>query len=139
VSTQLDALLDWYATLAPATLSRLPEFYGANARFKDPFNEVQGVAAIARIFSHMFETTDDPRFVIVERIAQGTQGFATWRFEFGLKGQQYTVLGASHLVFDAHGLVLEHRDYWDAAEELWQKLPLIGPPVRWLRGRFRAA
>lgn len=139
MSAQLDGLLDWYATLAPDTLARLPQFYAADARFKDPFNEVQGVAAISRIFAHMFETTDQPRFVILDRMAQGDQGFATWRFEFGLKGQQYTVLGASHLHFDEHGQVLTHRDYWDAAEELWQKLPLIGAPVRWLRGRFRAA
>jgi len=139
VSAPLDALLEWYATLAPATLGRLPEFYAEQARFKDPFNDVQGTAAIARIFAHMFETTEHPRFVILERMAQGDQGFATWRFEFGLKGQQYTVLGASHLHFDQAGRVLTHRDYWDAAEELWQKLPLIGGPVRWLRGRFRAS
>lgn len=139
MSAQLDALLDWYATLAPATLARLPDFYAADAHFKDPFNDVAGLAAITRIFAHMFETTEQPRFVIIERMAQGTQGFATWRFEFGLKGRQYTVLGASHLRFDDSGRVCEHRDYWDAAEELWQKLPVIGPPVRWLRGRFGAA
>jgi hypothetical protein len=41
----------------------------------------------------MFETTEDPRFVILERMGQGQQAFATWRFEFRLKGRFYTVLG----------------------------------------------
>ena len=41
--------------------------------------------------------------------------------------------GASHLRFDAAGKVVLHRDYWDAAEELYAKLPLIGPPMRLLR------
>jgi len=28
-----------------------------------------------------------------------------------------------------------HRDYWDAAGELYAKLPLIGAVMRWLRRR----
>ena len=35
-------------------------------------------------------------------------------------------------------MVIEHRDYWDAVEELLQKLPLIGTPIRWLCRRFKA-
>jgi hypothetical protein len=132
----LDQLLTWYGTLDRASLTRIAEFYAKGAHFKDPFNDVTGVRAITAIFAHMFETTDAPRFVILESMGQGDQAFATWRFEFGLKGRHYTVLGATHFRFDAAGLVIDHRDYWDAAEELWQKLPVIGAPVRWLRGRF---
>jgi len=28
-----------------------------------------------------------------------------------------------------------HRDYWDAAEELYEKLPVIGALMRWLKKR----
>jgi ketosteroid isomerase-like protein len=132
----LDELLAWYETLAPDTLDALPRLYAEQAHFKDPFNDVHGHAAIRRIFAHMFETTDAPRFVIHERIVQGDQAFVTWTFHFGLRGQAYTVVGGSHLRFGADGRVTDHRDYWDAAEELFQKLPVIGPVVKWLRGRF---
>jgi ketosteroid isomerase-like protein len=132
----LDGLLAWYETLAPDTLDALPQFYDANARFKDPFNEVRGQPAIRRIFAHMFETTEAPRFVIHERIVQGDQAFVTWTFHFGLRGRAYEVVGGSHLRFGADGRVIDHRDYWDAAEELFQKLPVIGPVVKWLRAKF---
>lgn len=132
----LEDLLAWYETLAPDTLDTLPRLYDEHARFKDPFNEVHGHAAIRRIFAHMFETTDAPRFVIHERIVQGDQAFVTWTFHFGLRGRAYTVVGGSHLRFGTDGRVTDHRDYWDAAEELFQKLPVIGPVVTWLRGRF---
>ncbi len=132
----LDELLAWYETVAPDTLDALPRLYDEQARFKDPFNEVHGHAAIRRIFAHMFETTEAPRFVIHERIVQGDQAFVTWTFHFGLRGHAYTVVGGSHLRFGADGRVTDHRDYWDAAEELFQKLPVIGPMVKWLRGRF---
>ncbi|MGZ3184619.1 MAG: nuclear transport factor 2 family protein [Telluria sp.] len=136
--TTLDALLDWYATLTPASLARLPEFYAPDARFRDPFNDVQGVRAIRAVFEHMFAHTDSPRFQIDERIARGDQAFVTWTFHFRLRGRALVVAGGSHLRFAPDGRVTLHRDYWDAAEELWQQLPLLGPPVRWLRARFRA-
>ena len=46
------------------------------------------------------------------------------------------ILDIHQLHFAPDGRVADHRDYWDPAEELWQKLPLLGPPVRWLRRRF---
>jgi hypothetical protein len=45
------------------------------------------------------------------------------------------ILGGSHLVFDTTGRVTLHRDYWDAAEELYEKLPVVGSLMRWLRRR----
>ena len=135
--TPLDELLNWYSTLTRETVMRTVQYYHPEARFKDPFNEVHGVAAIMHIFEHMFATTDNPRFIIDDRIVQDQQAFVSWRFEFSLKGTAYTIIGASHLKFDTAGLVIEHRDYWDAAEELFQKLPLIGAPVRWLRRQFK--
>ncbi|MCA0424309.1 MAG: nuclear transport factor 2 family protein, partial [Proteobacteria bacterium] len=35
----------------------------------------------------------------------------------------------------ADGRIAEHRDYWDAAEELYEKLPAIGALMRWLKRR----
>ena len=43
--------------------------------------------------------------------------------------------GASVLHFDATGRVDRHRDYWDAAEELYEKLPAVGALMRWLKRR----
>lgn len=136
MTTSLDKLLDWYASLTPDTVQDAARHYAPDARFRDPFNNVRGIPAIEAIFRHMFETTENPRFIIRERMMQGEQAFVTWLFEFSLRGKQYTVEGASHLRFTSEGLVAEHRDYWDAAEELLQKLPIVGLPIRWLRRRL---
>lgn len=136
--TSLHKLIGWYATLSIDTLPDLSLFYAPTATFKDPFNEVSGIPAIQNIFVHMFDSTENPRFVFIDTIEQNQQAFVTWHFMFRLHGREYTVKGGSHLRFDETGLIIEHRDYWDAAEELWQKLPLVGVPVRWLRGKFIA-
>jgi len=132
----LDNLLIWYSTLTVDTVKDARLFYQPNAHFKDPFNDVHDINAIEAIFAHMFETTENPRFIIHEKIAQDRQAFVTWTFEFTLKNKPYSVVGGSHLKFDEDGLVVEHRDYWDAAEELFAKLPVIGWPIRWLRKQF---
>ncbi len=137
--TNPDPLLAWYASLTPDTVARAGQFYAADAQFRDPFNDVRGVPAIEAIFHHMFVTTEQPRFIIGERVVQGQQAFITWQFVFSLRGKAYQVEGGSHLRFNADGLVVMHRDYWDAAEELLAKLPLVGAPIRWLRRRFRVA
>ena len=66
-------LARFYETLTPAALDGLGQLYAPDARFKDPFNEVVGIAAIRRIFAHMFATTEAPRFEVTDCIEQGGQ------------------------------------------------------------------
>ena len=139
LNAAVQRLVQFFEKLQPQDLPRLPELYAAGARFKDPFNEVQGLSAIERIFAHMFETLDSPHFIVTERIVQGTQCFLVWDFRFRFKRFDtttwQTVRGGTHLVFNDEGLVTLHRDYWDAAEELYEKLPLVGGLMRWLKRR----
>ena len=130
-------VVDYFETLTPQSVAALGVFYDAHARFKDPFNDVQGLAAIEPIFAHMFEALESPRFIVTQQVVQGTQCFLTWEFRFRFKSWQrqteQCILGASHLVFSPQGRVTLHRDYWDAAEELYEKLPLVGSLMRWLK------
>ena len=130
-----------FEALTPADVARLGAFYHRDARFKDPFNEVQGLAPIQNIFAHMFVALDEPRFVVRDIVQQGDQCLLTWDFMFRFKRfsrELQTVRGASHLRLDATGLVTLHRDYWDAAEELYEKLPVLSALMGWLKRRARA-
>ena len=138
----IDHLIQTFQTLTLESVAMLDRVYAADARFKDPFNDVQGLSAIQRIFRHMFASLDQPRFLITGRIVQGQQCFLTWEFHFGFKRfkqrQAQCIVGASHLLLDEAGLITLHRDYWDAAEELYEKLPLVGGLMRWLKARANA-
>ena len=138
-SAELAALVRWFETITPASVAELPMYYASDAYFKDPFNEVRGLAPIEGIFSHMFVAMHAPRFVVTGQVLQGNQAFLTWDFHFAFRSfqpdAQRLIVGATHLVFDADGKVTVHRDYWDAAEELYEKLPLLGGLMRWLKRR----
>jgi steroid delta-isomerase len=132
----LDALVRFYHDLSPEDLARFPEFYAADAYFKDPFNEVWGVDAIQGIFAHMFKQVLEPRFHVTDQWQSETGAVLLWDFTFRMKlGQAapQTIHGASHLRFATDGRVNWHRDYWDAAEGLYEKLPLVGVLMRFLR------
>ena len=134
----------FFSEMTPAHWARLGEVYSADAWFKDPFNEVQGLDAVRGIFQHMYDSLNQPRFIVTTRVVQGRQCFLTWDFVFGLRGQstEITVRGASHLWLapgtDGRWRITRHRDYWDVAEELYEKLPLLGALMRWLKRRVNA-
>ncbi len=132
-------LVDFFETLSPEHVQQLGTIYSPKVWFKDPFNEVRGLPEVQRIFSHMFVALERPRFVVTDSIVGENQCFLTWNFEFHLKRFDrvtlQTIRGASHLKFTAAGLIDFHRDYWDAAEELYEKLPVLGGLMRWLKRR----
>ena len=136
----LDRLIAFYQELTPESVQRFSEFYSADAYFKDPFNEVRGAQAIAGIFDHMFHQVEAPRFVVIEH-AVGTDGvMLVWDFSYRVRfwgqGKTQVIHGVSHLKFDADGKINYHRDYWDAAEELYMKLPFIGRIIKCLKQVF---
>ena len=137
---RLARLAAFYEHLTPASLDRLGELYAPSARFIDPFNDVSGLPALRRVFEHMFENLVAPRFVVLEALGGEHSGFLLWTFQFR-RGQarEQQILGTTHLRFDDEGRVLLHHDHWDAAGQLYETLPLLGPLMRWLRRRLSAA
>ena len=140
MSDRLDNLIRYFETITEATVPQLRDFYAADAYFKDPFNEVHKVEQIEHIFARMFGPLSEPRFIVHTRIEQGDAAFLTWDFRFRIKKYkpdvEQVIRGGSHLCFDAQNKVCYHRDYWDAAEELYEKLPLIGGLMRFMKRRM---
>jgi steroid Delta-isomerase len=133
---RVDRVIGLFESLSRADAARLGEYYTPDASFKDPHNEVRGVPAITRIFSHMFDALENPRFVIREAVAEGDRCVLTWDFLLAIRGRAITIHGASLLEFAADGRIERHRDYWDAAEELYEKLPVLGGLMRWVKRKL---
>ena len=62
----------------------------------------------------------------------------TWDFHFALRkgASAQVVAGATRFVRDAQGLVIDHRDYWDACD-FYATVPVLGAVVRRLKKRPR--
>lgn len=130
-----------FAGLRPEDLVRLPDYFAADVRFKDPFNDVRGVAGVQAVFAHMFAETEGPQFEILDQAVSGATGFVRWRFRFaprGRPGAEREIEGVSRVLFAPDGRVVEHVDYWDPVEGLYDGLPVLGPILRLLRRRLGA-
>jgi ketosteroid isomerase-like protein len=135
----VDRIVALFESMVPGDVHRLHAYYRPDAWFKDPFNEVRGLPRVQRVFAHMFEALEQPRFRVTTRIVQGGECFLAWEFRFGLRrgrgGKELLVRGGSHLKLADDGRIASHRDYLDAAEELYEKLPVLGALMRWLKRR----
>ena len=143
---------DWFAHLTQASLGSIGEIYARDAHFKDPFNDVTGIDRIQAIYAHMFENLTDPRFEITLTIEQADAivgsdwgdkeherhvlAFVAWQFKFEWRGQKFDIPGGTRFVFNQEGLIADHVDYWDVAQGLYERLPLIGAVLRMLRQRM---
>lgn len=125
----------FFERFRPQDVDAIGDWYCDDASFKDPFNEVCGVEAIRLIYRHMFRTLPDPRFRVWRCTAGEGECWLAWRFTFG---SGTVVSGASHLVLDADGRIAAHRDYWDPAEEIYEKVPVLGMVMRAIRRRLSA-
>ena len=140
VTARTQQLINQFESLSLESVDQLTNLYATHALFKDPFNQVIGRDAIKQIFVHMFSQVNNPRFVINSVLEDDQHASLTWdfRFEFKSSPQHSEIIrGCTWFTFNDHDLITEHRDYWDAAEELYEKLPLIGSLMKWLKKRAK--
>lgn len=140
VERAVDLIATYFETMSVAALHQLETVYAQDAAFKDPFNDVQGIAAIRAVYAHMFATLDNPRFAVTGRWLADGSVVLRWRFTAaGLRGRRPTLIeftGMTLLDLDAHGRIQVHRDYWDAAAEVYEKVPLLGAVLRLIKRRM---
>jgi hypothetical protein len=126
-------IADWFEQLTPETLAEIDSVYAADAKFIDPFNELAGLANVKRVYQHMFDSLKSPRFIVTRTVSQGLQAFMLWDFTFLWRDQTQKLSGCTHFELNQQGLISLHRDYWDASREIYEKLPLLGLLLRYLR------
>ncbi|HYN39435.1 MAG TPA: nuclear transport factor 2 family protein [Rhodospirillales bacterium] len=133
---ELAAYAAFFETLTPASLQQLDRLVTDDVIFRDPFNEVRGRDGMRRVFLRMFDDVVDPRFVVTATAREGNIAFVRWRFTGQMRASRAAPLrleGVSEILLSADGKVSAHIDHWDAASQLYERLPLVG----WLLRRLR--
>ncbi len=133
----LAAYIRFYETLSRERLDELRRLATPTVRFKDPFNDLRGIEALIGATAAMFRF-GTPRFEILDAALSERAGYLLWRYTVDTASPRpWTIDGMTELRFDAAGLIAEHIDHWDAAGQLYEKLPLIGGLLRRIKRRFR--
>ena len=132
----------FFETLTPDRLDDLSRLCHSDIRFKDPFNDVIGIQGVRRVFEHMFDTVDRPVFTVTDIAVSDRTAYLRWHFSFlpkGRAGEDWTITGVSEVLFDRDLLVVSHLDHWDAGEQFYARLPLVGWLVRFVRSKLSSS
>lgn len=137
---RLDEVLAVFAQLNSEHLEQdLQRIFHPDAEFKDPFNHVTGIAAIEQIFAHGFKQCPTMRFVVQHAACHQYKAYVHWCFQCQPDNPQgLQIDGVSILLFDAQGRVVCHHDYWDPAEQLYSRVPVLAGLLRWIKKRLQA-
>ncbi|MGB0683317.1 MAG: nuclear transport factor 2 family protein [Magnetovibrionaceae bacterium] len=134
--TALQGYADFFERLTPSNLCNLTGLVTPDVRFKDPFNDLTGPEGMVAVFQHMFDTVEEPRFAVRAKGLDRQCGLLLWTMTFRTDGKPMRIEGMSEVRLTADGLVSAHIDHWDAAEQVFGKVPVLGGLLRWIGKRL---
>lgn len=140
VSNTIEKFKSLYDTLNRNTLTvdMLAEVYADDVVFEDSLHRINGLPALFEYFEKMYENVESIDFDWQETALNDSGGFIRWVMSFRHprlnKGRTIEVAGVSYL--RAHkGKLIEHRDFFDAGEMLYERVPALGAVIRTLKKR----
>jgi hypothetical protein len=127
--TQIQRFVDFYNQLSAANLDSLTEVYHPEVVFIDPVHKISGLPALHEYFSHAYARLQSCKFEVINAAGQHQSGFVSWTMTFShqaiANGKLIQVEGCSALQFDADGLIVQHRDYYDLTDMVYQHVPVL--------------
>ncbi|MCK7595379.1 nuclear transport factor 2 family protein [Pseudomarimonas salicorniae] len=138
----LERFATFFSSFTPDRVERLvPQTYADAVYFNDTLKSVRGRAPLILYLSESAEAVEDCRVEIVSSTpVQPGEFIVRWkmmiRFKRFRRGVETWTIGASHLRFDAEGRVIYHQDYWNAADGLFQHIPVLGWMIRAIKRRL---
>ena len=148
MNESIERYASFMESISTAVPANLREVVTPDIRFKDPFNDVTGMANFEAIIDEMCRSLDQLRIdithagmVSARHSIEAGEAVGVIRWDLSgvlvrLNRREWHVRGYSELSFADDGRVCEHIDYWDAAGGLYEQLPLVGGLCRWVRGRL---
>jgi len=114
-----------------------------DVHFSDPFNSVSCLDDTRKVFEDMFDMLDSTRFRITHAaMADSEPPAALLRWEMNAVSRKaeepIRIIGMSEIYFAEDGRVRAHIDHWDAGQQFYERLPLIGWLLRKIRLRMAA-
>ena len=132
----------FFSSFAPERVKTLlPDTYAEDVYFNDTLKAVTGRDALAHYLKDSAEAVEDCRVQIHDttRTADG-EHLVRWsmmiRFKKLRRGVDTWTVGMSHLRFDASGRVVYQQDYWNAADGIYQHIPLLGAAIAAIKRRL---
>ena len=118
--------LNLFSNLNKENIKKFDDLVVKDIIFIDPFNNIKGLDNFKKIFYHMFDTVEEPKFDIVDYAQNKDHIFLKWKMTFYAFKASQTIEGMSDITLNKEGKVISHLDYWDSLNGIFIKLPFLG-------------
>ena len=116
------------------------QVYAENAYLNDTLKTLHGAAAIEEYFLATTENAESITVRFDDVAESGGDYYFRWVMDVKLKkfkpGETLRSIGMTHVRFDEQGKVVMHQDYWDAAQGLFEHVPVLGSVIRAIKKRL---
>ncbi len=119
----------------------LRQVYAPHVTFKDPLHHINGLERLYEYFDRMYSNVHSCRFDYLDEIV--SDGHASIKWDMRLRhpklarGEEIVVRGATFIEFDE--LIFSHEDIFDVGALLYENVPLLATPVKFLKNRLGKA
>ncbi|MBW0173115.1 MAG: nuclear transport factor 2 family protein [Vulcanococcus sp.] len=124
-----------YGARAP-TEQQWREAYSDDVVFEDPTQKKKGLKAYLDAQEGLLRRCDDVLLKPLAIACDGNTAFVEWEMGLKIKGIEFVYPGATRLLLNDDGKIVDHRDYFDFVGPTFEPVPVIGGFVRWLYKRF---
>ena len=118
--------LNLFSNLNKENIKNFDDLVINDVIFADPFNNIKGLDNFKKIFYHMFDTIEEPKFSILNYAQNKDHIFLKWKMTFYAFKASQTIEGMSDITLNKEGKVISHLDYWDSLNGIFIKLPFLG-------------
>ena len=108
------------------SLQSLDAIYSDDVQYEDPINKGKDLGHLRLILEDLLKVFKGVRFESIHSTHDSEFAFVSWKMHYKFRNKAYEIDGVSRLRFDDAGLIIEHRDYWDASFPLYGTFPIIG-------------
>ena len=133
----VDNLKQTFATADKITADDLAKIYAPDIVFVDPLGRVEGLENLSNYFSGVYKNVTSCRFVYIDEWRLDSKTSIKWDMIFQhpklAGGSEIEVRGVSLLEFSDK--VHYHEDIYDVGALMYEHIPVLGQPVKWLKRR----
>ena len=133
----VDTLKQTFSSASQLTADDLATIYTQDVTFVDPLGKIEGLDRLASYFAGVYKNVTHCRFEYLDELRNDHQASVKWDMVFNHPrlsgGDEITVRGVTLLEFKDK--VHYHEDVYDVGALMYENIPLLGVPVRWLKRR----
>ncbi len=133
----IETLKRTFAVADRLTAEDLASIYAPDITFIDPLGRIDGLDNLSHYFDGVYKNVTSCRFDYLDEITTETSASIKWDMFFKhprlAAGKEIKVRGVSLLEFNEK--VHVHEDIYDVGALMYENIPVLGTPVKWLKRR----